>query len=152
MCRPFFFFFFGLHLILGEKSDWSSHLLAENRNKLWCPERFGGPASTFVPPGKISLWGPDNKYRILIDCCIVVNFAFYNFFFGNKHIKQSLTDFFQLNCKCNYILFAKDLQKKGLLRNIYGFSGRNRVISKKKRSSPKFLRFFRPKSSDHQFK
>ena len=63
--------FFGLHQILGKNSDlisvktfffcfWSSHnfwqkIIIKNFAQLWCPKRFGGPASTFVPPGKISL-------------------------------------------------------------------------------------------------
>ena len=47
-----------------------------------------------------------------------------------------------------------DLQnkKKGLHRNLNGFSGQIQVISKKKRSSPEFKRFFRPNSGDLQKK
>ena len=53
--RPFFWSSpnFGQKIGLNISEDffffWSS---------VWCPKRFGGPVSTFVPPGEISLWGP----------------------------------------------------------------------------------------------
>ena len=48
------------------------------------------------------------------------------------------------------VISKKKKKKKSLLQNLNGFFGRNQVISQKKRSSPKFQRFLRPKSSDLQ--
>ena len=39
-----------------------TYFWAKNFAQVWCPKRFGGPVSTFVPPGKISLWSPGCDY------------------------------------------------------------------------------------------
>ena len=50
-------FFFALHLILGKKWDqiWVKTFFDFS---VTASLEFGGPASIFVPPEKISLWGP----------------------------------------------------------------------------------------------
>ena len=92
--RPIFFWSspdfgqkFGLN-ISGDRFLYKFSAGTKNDFTAWAAIRFGGgPVSTFVPPGKISLWGPARrlilrKSRPGLSCVIKSNLSLYSLFYA----------------------------------------------------------------------